>query len=88
MLTSNRESGFGRYDIMLEPKSPLAGSGTDKAIIIEFKVQDKEEKILEDTVKAALDQIEDKQYAQSLIAKGFRKKKYGSMDSRFRGKRC
>lgn len=86
VLTSNRESGFGRYDIMLEPKSPLTGSETDKAIIIEFKVQDKEKKILEDTVKAALNQIEDKQYTQSLIAKGLPEEKIRKYGFAFQGK--
>lgn len=32
-ITSNRESRFGRYDILLEPVS-----SQDDAIIIEFKV--------------------------------------------------
>ena len=76
VITSNRESGFGRYDVMLEPKE----AGTD-AFIIEFKVHNpKREDTLEDAVKAALAQIEAKQYAAALIGKGIpeeRIKKYG-----------
>ncbi len=75
-LTSNRESGFGRYDVMLEPVDK-----NKNAIIIEFKVHNpKKEKSLEETVEIALKQIENKQYEASLIAKGFERegiKKYG-----------
>lgn len=55
-MTSNRESGFGRYDVMLEPREP-----GKSAIIMEFKVQDAEdEKELSDTAKSVLKQIEEK----------------------------
>ena len=67
VVTSNRESGFGRYDVMLEPKDLK----NDTAFILEFKVRDSdEEETLSDTVAAAHAQIEEKQYEAALIAKG------------------
>ena len=66
VISSNRESGFGRYDVMLEPKDP----NVDDAIILEFKIHDPEdEQMLKETVQSALDQIEKKQYAAQLTAR-------------------
>ena len=82
VLTSNRESGFGRYDVMLEPRNP-----GDDAIILEFKVQDREdEKDLQDTVKAALRQIDAQKYEASLIEKGIPKEKIRTYGFAFQGK--
>lgn len=66
-VRSNRESGYGRYDVMLEPFDK-----TQKAFIFEFKVldADEDEKSLEDTVAHALSQIEEKGYETELTAAG------------------
>jgi hypothetical protein len=82
IITSNRESGFGRYDIMLEPQND-----SDPAIIIEFKVINKRrENSLEETVQAALTQIKEKDYARQLTDRGFAPERIHSYGFAFRGK--
>lgn len=81
-ITSNRESGFGRYDIMLEPKNE-----TDDAIIIEFKVYNSgREQSLQDTVQHALEQIKEKKYETELLDRGISKKRIRRYGFAFCGK--
>ena len=65
-ILSNRESGYGRYDVMLTPVTEV-----DDAIVIEFKVHESdEEESLQDTVRTALDQIKEKNYDAELLLQG------------------
>jgi len=82
VVTSNRESGFGRYDVMLEPRR-----AADDAIILEFKVQDEEEKELSDTVRQALRQIEERNYQAALIARGVPRERIRRYGFAFCGKK-
>ena len=81
-ITSNRESGFGRYDVVMEPlKENL------DAIVMEFKVQNtSKEKSLEQTVEHALHQIREKQYDTELLARGIAKERIRHYGFAFRGK--
>ena len=79
-VNSNRESGMGRYDIMLEPKDKNGNS-----FIMEFKVlEDSEEKTIEETIENAKKQIEERQYEQNLQERGF--KNITKMIFAFKGK--
>ena len=82
-VRSNRESGFGRYDVMLIPKNEK-----DNAVILEFKVHDPDsEKTLEDTVKSALDQIIEKKYDAELLEQGISQERIRHYGFAFEGKR-
>ena len=84
VITSNRESGFGRYDVLLEPKNRKKDDG----IILEFKVHDPEtEKTLADTVQTALQQIRDRKYGARLTASGVPADHIRAYGFAFRGKK-
>lgn len=82
-ITSNRESGFGRYDVMLEPLKD-----GDPAFVLEFKVHDPEDEAsLADTVQAALEQIEEKTYDTGLTARGISRDRIHHYGFAFEGKK-
>lgn len=81
-ITSNRESGFGRYDVIMRPKN-----ADDRPVIMEFKIFDrKREKSLEETARRALKQIFDKKYDAELLQEGFRQEQILYYGMAFRGK--
>ena len=85
VVKSNRESGYGRYDVVMEPKDVK-----NIAVIMEFKVFDKEdeEETLEDTAKNALKQNEDKHYDADLLAKGISAERIYKYGFAFEGENC
>ena len=86
IITSNRESGYGRYDIMLEPIDK--SNENLPCIVIEFKViNPKKEKTLEETVEAALKQIEDKGYDEELVKRGVKRENIHHYGFAFMGKK-
>ena len=81
VLKSNRESGFGRYDVMMIPKKENL-----PAIIMEFKVRRAKEKDLNETVQMALQQIEEKNYDAELLSLGIAKGRIRHYGFAFEGK--
>ena len=82
VLKSNRESGFGRYDVMMIPKKENL-----PAVILEFKVRRAKEKDLEETVQMALQLIEEKNYDEELLTLGIPKEKIRHYGFAFEGKK-
>lgn len=83
IISSNRESGYGRYDVLLKPRNKQ-----DDGIILEFKVRDSEdEKTLSETVKAALKQIDEQCYVATLIQEGVVEEKIRKYGFAFEGKK-
>ena len=81
-IKSNRESGYGRYDVMLIPFAR-----EEDAIILEFKVHEPDEELsLQDTVQSALQQIENKNYDAELLTRGIRKERIHHYGFAFHGK--
>lgn len=82
MITSNRESGFGRYDVMIEPKDQGG-----QAFILEFKVRNpRKEASLEDTLQAAIGQIEEREYDAVLLSRGIAGERIHKYGFAFEGK--
>ena len=88
IIKSNRESGFGRYDVMMIPKQSTSESGKKlPAIVLEFKVKRDNEKSLEEAVEAALKQIEEKRYDEEILALGIEKERIRHYGFAFEGKK-
>ena len=84
-IRSNRESGFGRYDVIMEPKDI-----NNTAVIMEFKVQNERngEKTLDDTADNALLQIEEKHYDTELLQRGIKAENILKFGFAFKGEEC
>lgn len=84
VIKSNKESGFGRYDVVMEPKDIK-----NTAVIMEFKVFDaKKEKSLSDTVTRALEQIEFRRYDADLLKRGIPTEHIYRYGFAFKGREC
>lgn len=81
IITSNRESGFGRYDVILEPRD----KAKDEAFILEFKIH--RTGTLEDSLKLAHEQIRTKNYATDLLNRGIPKDRIRAYGLVFDGKK-
>lgn len=82
-IRSNRQSGLGRYDVLMEPKNK-----SDDAIVMEFKVfSEKKDKSLEGAVKNALEQIETLKYDTELLSRGIPKDRIRHYGFAFDGQR-
>ncbi len=82
-IRSNRESGFGRYDLMMEPVRK-----SDRAYILEFKVfNPKKDKNLEESADTGLKQLKEKRYAEELVSRGFDEENIVQYAFAFEGKR-
>jgi hypothetical protein len=85
IIRSNRESGYGRYDVVMEPKKDGL-----PAVILEFKLFSarRGEKTLEDTAGNALRQIEEKRYDTDLKERGIPEEQILKYGFAFQGKEC
>ena len=84
MVKSNRESGYGRYDVVMEPKDV-----NNVAVIMEFKVFDPEDEVeLADTAANALMQIEEKKYDADLLQRGISAENILKYGFAFEGEKC
>ena len=86
IIKSNKESGFGRYDVMMIPRD--TENSSLPGLILEFKVINYSiEKSLEETVKSALQQIEEKKYDTELLKAGVKKENIRHYGFAFEGKK-
>ena len=88
IIKSNRESGFGRYDVMMIPKHSTNEAGKKlPAIVLEFKVKRDSEKSLEEAVEVAHKQIEEKRYDEEILTLGIEKERIRHYGFAFEGKK-